>query len=92
MAAPRLVVELSIGKEDVTQLMAIARSRTKPASQVERARILLAYRDGPSFFAVGRLLRVVSKQQLAERILAAIDDINQQPVVHTWSYKLDNAA
>jgi transposase len=56
MAAPRLVVELTIGDEDVTKLMAIARSRTEPASRVERARMLLAYRDDPSFFAVGRLL------------------------------------
>ena len=42
--------------------------------------------------SVLRHIRVVSKQELAERTLAAIDDINQQPVVHTWSYKLDNAA
>ena len=58
MAAPRLVVELTIGGEDVTTLMAIARSRTEPASRVERARMLLAYRDEPSFFGVGRLLGV----------------------------------
>ena len=32
--------------------------------------------------SVLRHIRVVSKQELAERILAAIDDINQQPVVH----------
>ena len=81
MAAPRLVVELSIGKEDVTQLMAIARSRTEPASRVERARILLAYRDDPSFFAVGRLLGVHHQtvQRCVERAagcgaLAALDD------------------
>jgi hypothetical protein len=24
--------------------------------------------------------------------MAAMDDINQHPVVHTWSYKLDKAA
>jgi len=40
------------------KLVAIARSRTEPASRVERARMLLAYRDDPSFFAVGRLLGV----------------------------------
>jgi hypothetical protein len=49
MAAPRLVVDLTIGKEDMMKLMAIARSRTGPASQVERARMLLAHRDEPSF-------------------------------------------
>jgi hypothetical protein len=40
MAAPRLVVDLTIGKEDMMKLIAIARSRTGPASQVERARML----------------------------------------------------
>jgi hypothetical protein len=45
MAAPRLVVDLTIEDEDVTKLMAIARSRTEPASRVERARMFLAYRD-----------------------------------------------
>ena len=34
MAAPRLVVDLTIGKEDMMKLMAIARSRTGPASEV----------------------------------------------------------
>jgi hypothetical protein len=45
MAAPRLVVGLSIGEEDVTKLVAITRSRIEPASRVERVRMLLAYRD-----------------------------------------------
>jgi transposase len=58
MAAPRLVVEFTLEEEDMTKLVAIARSRTEPASRVERARMLLAYRDEPSFFAVGRLLGV----------------------------------
>jgi hypothetical protein len=39
-----------------------------------------------------RHIRVASKQELEDRILAAIDSINQQPVVHSWSYKLDEAA
>jgi hypothetical protein len=67
MAAPRLVVELTIGEEDVTKLMAIARSRTEPASRVERARMLLAYRDEPSFFAVGLLLGVHHQTVDSER-------------------------
>jgi transposase len=81
MAAPRLVVELTIGEEEVTKLMAIARSRTEPASRVERARMLLAYRDEPSFFAVGRLLGVhhQTAQRCIERAAAlgpleALDD------------------
>jgi len=39
-----------------------------------------------------RHIRVASTHELKERILAAIDDINQHPVVHSWSYKLNNAA
>jgi transposase len=81
MAAPRLVVDLTIEDEDVTKLMAIARSRTEPASRVERARMLLAYRDEPSFFAVGRLLGVHHQtvQRCIERAaalgpLVALDD------------------
>ena len=42
--------------------------------------------------SVLRHIRVGSKQELKERILAAIDDINRHPVVHTWSYKLNKAA
>jgi hypothetical protein len=30
--------------------------------------------------------------QLAWRFFPAIEDVNQQPVVHTWSYKLESAA
>jgi transposase len=81
MAALRLVVELAIGEEDVTKLMAMTRSRTEPASRVERARMLLAYRDDPSFFAVGRALGVHHQtvQRCVERAmafgpLAALDD------------------
>jgi len=39
-----------------------------------------------------RHIRVKSKQELKDRIMAAMDYINQHPVVHTWSYKLDEAA
>jgi hypothetical protein len=39
-----------------------------------------------------RQIRVTSKQELKDRIIAAIEDINRHPVVHTWSYKLDHAA
>src|SRR5271165_6400498 len=33
-----------------------------------------------------------AKQELKDRIMAAMDHFNQDPVVHTWSYKLDQAA
>ena len=39
-----------------------------------------------------RHIRVASKQELEHRIIAAIDHFNRDPVVHTWSYKLDQAA
>jgi len=39
-----------------------------------------------------RHIRVASKQELKDRILAAIDAINRDPVVHTWTYRLDEAA
>jgi phosphoribosylformylglycinamidine (FGAM) synthase PurS component len=37
-------------------------------------------------------MRVVSKQELKDRLMAAMDHFNQNPVVHTWTYKIDNAA
>jgi transposase len=42
--------------------------------------------------SVLRHIRVTSKQELKERPMAAVDFFNQDPVVHTWTYKLDKAA
>ena len=42
--------------------------------------------------SVLRHIRVTSKHELKERILAGIDDVNRHPVIHTWSYKLAEAA
>jgi hypothetical protein len=42
--------------------------------------------------SVLRHIRVASKQELKNRIMAAMDHFNRDPVVHTWSYKLDQAA
>jgi transposase len=42
--------------------------------------------------SVLRHIRVASKQELKDRIMAAMDEFNRYPVVHTWSYKLDQAA
>ena len=42
--------------------------------------------------SVLRHIRVASKQELKDRIMAAMDEFNSHPVVHTWSYKLDRAA
>src|SRR5215471_11999313 len=81
MTAWRRAIELSIGDADLAALRAIARSRTEPAIRVERARMLLAYRENPSFFAVGQALGVHHQtvQRCVERAvaygpLAALDD------------------
>ena len=42
--------------------------------------------------SVLRHIRVATKQELKDRIMAAMDEFNRQPVVHTWSYGLDRAA
>ena len=81
MAAWRRAIELSLGDEDSANLRSIAQSRTEPASRVERARILLAYREDPSFFAVGRRLGLhhqtvqrCVERAVAEGPIAALDD------------------
>ena len=91
MAARRRVIGLAIEEEDLTGLMSIARSRTEPASRVERARILLAYRETPSCYAVGRVIGVT--HQTVERclrralrlgIMGALDDSprpGREPVI-----------
>jgi transposase len=81
MPGLRRAIELAIGEEDLAKLVSMTRSRTAPASRVERARMLLAYREDPSFFAVGRALGVHHQtvQRCVERALAygpmaALDD------------------
>ena len=67
--------------EEVARLMAVSRSRTEPASRVQRAQMLLAYRENPSFFAVAQRVGVHHQtvQRCVERALAygplmALDD------------------
>jgi transposase len=81
MAAWRRAIELSLGDADTAKLRSIAQSRTEPASRVERARILLAYREDPSFFAVSRALglhhQTVQRRverAVAEGPMAALED------------------
>ncbi len=81
MARWRQAVELAMNDEDVARLTLISRSRTEPASRVERAQMLLAYCGTPSFYAVGRRLGVHHQtvQRCIERALAygplaALDD------------------
>ena len=42
--------------------------------------------------SVLRHIRVASKNELKARILAYLDDLNREPVIHTWTYKIDTAA
>jgi transposase len=81
MAGWRQVIELAMTDEEIGSLARIARSRTETASRVERAQMLLSYRENPSFFAVGQ--RVGVHHQTVERCveralaygpLAALDD------------------
>jgi hypothetical protein len=58
----------------------VGRHRKCPGISVKLARSVL------------RHIRVASKQELKDRIMAAMDEFNRHPVVHTWSYKLDHAA
>jgi transposase len=39
--------------------------------------------------SVLRRIRVASKEELKARILAYLDDLNREPVIHTWTYKID---
>jgi transposase len=81
MARWRQTIEVAMNDEEIASLLTISRSRTEPASRVERAQMLLAYRDNPSFFAVGQRLGVHHQtvQRCIERALAygplmALDD------------------
>jgi hypothetical protein len=42
--------------------------------------------------SVLRHIRIASKQELRDRLMAAVDHFNGDPGVHTWTYKLDKAA
>ena len=77
MATWRQAFEVAITDEDVAR----PRSRTEPASRVQRAQMLLAYRENPSFYAIGQRVGVHHQtvQCCIERALAygplmALDD------------------
>ena len=81
MAGWRQAIELALCEAEVASLSAIARSRTERASRVQRAQMLLAYREDPSFFSVGQAIGVHHQtvQRCVERAvaygpLAALDD------------------
>jgi transposase len=67
MTAPRRVIALVSDEGQRRQLQEVARSRTEPASRVERAQIILAYLAEPSAYAVARTMGVT--QQTVTRCL-----------------------
>src|SRR6266851_1242869 len=81
MATWRQALEAAMTDEEVARLVAVSRSRTEAASRVQRAQMLLAYRENPSFFAVAQRVGVHHQtvQRCIERALAygplmALDD------------------
>ena len=58
MVAPRRVIALPTDAGQRQRLLEISRSRTGPTSRVERARIILAYLEDPSAYAVARTIGV----------------------------------
>src|ERR1700692_4296219 len=81
MAAWRRAIELSLGGADTAKLRSIAQARPEPGSRGGGARVLLAYREAPSFFAVGRALGLhhqtvqrCVERAVAEVPMAALDD------------------
>ena len=72
MAGWRQAVELAMTDDEIEKLTAIAHSRSEAARRVERAQMLLAYRETPSFFAVGQKVRVHHQtvERCVERALA----------------------
>jgi hypothetical protein len=39
-----------------------------------------------------RRIRVTSKEEPKARFLAYLDDLNREPLIHTWTYKIDMVA
>src|ERR1700692_1232876 len=67
MAAPRRVIEVSVSEKELSEPPCASRARTDPASHVQRACILLTYREKPSLYATGRAIGVT--HQTVERCL-----------------------
>ena len=98
MTAPRRVIALVSDEEQRLQLQMVARSRTEPASRVERAQIILAYLAEPSAYAVARAMGVTRQtvtrclERAAELgVIEALDDRRRSgrdptitPEARTW--------
>jgi hypothetical protein len=81
MARWRQAIELAMRRLWTTRLLARHARENAPAAGHEWLADLV---QG----TVLRHIRVASKHELKERIMAGIDDVNHHPVIHTWSYRL----
>src|ERR1700758_2369689 len=98
VVAPRRVLALPTDEAQRHRLGEISRSRTEPTSRVERARIILAYLEEPSAYAVARTIGVTQQtvtrclERAAELgVIEALDDrprAGRDPVIteeaKTW--------
>jgi hypothetical protein len=98
VVAPRRVIGLPTDAEQRQRLQEISRSRTEPASRVEPTRIILAYLQDPSAYAVARTMGVTQQtvtrclERAAELgVIEALDDrprAGRDPVItaaaKTW--------
>src|SRR5215467_12627231 len=67
VVAPRRVIALPTDAEQRQRLLELSRSRTEPPGRVDRARVILAYLQNPSSYAVARTIGVT--QQTVTRCL-----------------------
>ena len=98
VVAPRRVIALPTNAGQRQRLLEISRSRTAPTGRVERARIILAYLDDPSAYAVARAIGVTQQtvtrcleRAAALGVIEALDDrprAGRDPVItaeaKTW--------
>src|SRR6516162_9201137 len=92
MVAPRRLIALPTDEEQRQRLLEISRSRTEPTSRVERARIILAYLEEPSAYAVTQQTVTRCLKRAAELgVIEALDDrprAGRDPVItaeaKTW--------
>lgn len=87
MAGWRRAVELALSDEEIATLTTLSRSRTELASRVSRAQMLLAYRENPSFCAVGQRLGVYHQavQRCVERALVDGPRPGKEPTITSES-------
>src|SRR5438477_3390806 len=83
MVAARRIIALSVDADQRLALVEISRSRTEPANRVERARIILAYLEEPSAYAVAGAMRV--SQQTVTRCLERAAELGVLAALRTGS-------